>query len=324
MVAQCALQPDDEATRRRLAELVVGVDKDPARRSRVEPRPEAVPIHRGQGTSTRRWRDKILARLAGLADPLLGAVSLVVSAFASAGGWWVRDELVASELSEATLRLPTAGTQDTLDPPQPGIDPAVEPLFVPQWTSGILTAALAMEKANGPVDVERLVDQLVRLKVPSSLPRRRRRSITSGAQVLVDLSEDMLPFREDLLDILRRLRRVLGSDRVTVLRFAGRPMTQAGPGRRDTWEPYKPPEARHTVLIVSNFRLSNASFREDSDDYEREMMSLARELDRHKCPVVALVPNAAARVPEQLRRSIRVIEWDRTTTAATAGRAVRR
>jgi hypothetical protein len=84
------------------------------------------------------------------------------------------------------------------------------------------------------------------------------------------------------------------------------------------------PETPRPVLIVSNFRQLAATFQDDGADYHREMASLIREAEGAGCDVVALVPNAASRMPEGLRRRVRVIEWDRPTTAAGAARAVRR
>ena len=89
------------------------------------------------------------------------------------------------------------------------------------------------------------VERLARLDVPAQLPRRRRRSLSAGADVLVDLSEDMIPFRTDLRMLMDSLRVVVGEDGLRVLRFSGRPFTQIGVGRRATWQAYElPPIAR--------------------------------------------------------------------------------
>ena len=74
---------------------------------------------------------------------------------------------------------------------------------------------------------------------------------------------------------------------------------------------------------MSNFRLASADFHEDSRTYHREMAALVDLLVHAGCRVVALVPNAAGRVPAALRAHVGVIEWDRTTTAASAARAAR-
>jgi hypothetical protein len=181
-----------------------------------------------------------------------------------------------------------------------------------------------MRTLDGPLDLERFVDALARLQPPDRPPRRPRRSLDAGVQVLVDLSTDMLPFRQDLVELLDRLRRVVGADRVTVRRFAGRPWSECGPGRRDTWGAYDPPSTRQPVLVVSNLGLSAAEADPFEAAGEEEWPRLLDELERRGCPVVLLVPNAVDRVPAPLRRRAAVIGWDRTTSAASARRAVGR
>jgi hypothetical protein len=325
---QHELRPKDEATSRRLVELVTG---EPRRHQpkitpvvEVSPPPDPLPPvivapSELEDTSTRQPLLRLGERLGMLAGPLVGAVAALISTLADR---WGRDRLLTAELSTQTWQLPTADARQVLDAPRAGIDPVVAPLFLPRWTTGIITTALAMEKPTGPVDTARLVEQLARMNVPAHFPRLRRRSVTSGAQVLVDLSEDMLPFREDLIHLLRSLRRALGDDRVNVLRFAGRPMTQIGPGRRDTWHAYEPPPRPRPVLIVSNLRQSDAQFSTE-DDFHGEFTTLLDGLDRIRCPVLALVPNSATRMRHRVRRTVPVLEWDRTTSAAVAARATR-
>jgi hypothetical protein len=323
LAAQDALHPADEATRRRLAEMVVGVPEiastsPPVHRAPVPQVSTAEPSSPSPDSLGRR----LWTGLARLTEPVVDAV---LSLGAQAGATWRdRDTPVPSELSTPTALEPAGAAGNILDPPRSAAELAVDPLLVPRWTAGILTAAVSLPRMTGLVEVRRLVDQVARLRPPTRLPRQARRSITGGVLVLVDMSEDMGPFRQDLLGILRDLRRVIGSEHVTVLRFAGRPLTQIGAGQRDTWKRFEPPEVPRPVLVLSNFRRSAAPFAEDTDDFDREMMMLVDTLDQFGCPAVALVPNSAGSVPEALRSVVRVIEWDRTTTAATASRAVQR
>ncbi|NEM04742.1 hypothetical protein [Geodermatophilus normandii] len=234
------------------------------------------------------------------------------------------DEPVPSDLSEARLRLPTTEGSGVLDPPGAGPDPPVDPLFLPRWTAAILRTALAVDRPTGAVDVGRLVGDLARLRFPARLPRHRRRQLAPAVQVLADLSDDMLPHRTDVLGLLGTLHRVVGQDRLAVLRFAGRPMTEVGAGNRTTWGPYRPPPVPQPVLLLSTLGSSFADPLAGGESLGRELSLLTRLLHRHGCRVVALVPNSAARVPAAHRRGLSVVEWDRTTSPRTVRRAVGR
>jgi hypothetical protein len=322
LLAQRELEPLDDATRLRLAELVVN-DGEVRRPPRLPVEPEIGPDVTPQAeTADSGLSERLVGGASGLASSV-GSLAQAATAWL-VSRWAQRDEPIESELSVPERRGPTSTAGKTLDPPKPGTDLDVESLFVPRWIPGILGGALSFERADGPVDIGRLVEHLARRDIPSRIPRLQRRSVTSGAQVLVDLSEDMIPFRDDIVEILERIRLVLGGEHVAFLRFAEKPLSEIGPGRRDSWTRYEPPDTPRPVLIVSNFRQSAATFQDEGDDYHREMASLIREAEAADCVVVALVPNAASRMPEPLRRRVRVVEWDRPTTAAAAARVVRR
>ncbi len=319
---QVVLRPADEATRRRLAELVLGVPDAPAPPPAPARRPVETPGDAHPAPSAPRGPGPLALRVGAVLDRVGALVAPVLAA-------WQRllpdpdDEPVPSDLSEARLALPVTGASGVLDPPGSGPDPPVDPLFLPRWTSAVLRTALAVERPTGPVDVGRLVGDMARLRFPARLPRRRRWQLAPAVQVLADLSEDMLPHRADVLGLLGTLRRVVGEDRVTVLRFAGRPMTAVGPGDRRTWGPYRPPPVPQPVLLLSTLG-SSAADPLDGGSLGRELGRLTRLLHRSGCRVLAFVPNSASRVPAAHRRGLGVVEWDRTTSPGTVRRVVRR
>jgi hypothetical protein len=198
-------------------------------------------------------------------------------------------------------------------------DPGVDPLLDPRWARGIVALALAMDAGDGELDVERIVTASARGEVLERLPRRPRRSLGGGVQMLVDLSETMLPFRADLVEIVAQVRRVVGVDRVTVMRFAGDPAI-AGPGRRRTWTAYEPPSWPRPVLVVTDLGLGPEHDGGASPD---DWLRFARQVRRAGCPLVALTPVPSSSVPTALRRAMSVVEWHRRTSAASVAGAVR-
>ena len=367
VVTEHVLQPQDEATRRRVSEFLHGVEPS-AGRFQPEPEPEPEPedppappvADPGTSGAGAGWWTRLRGRVGGLIRRVHDSVDVRMFCFAALTtlaamtvllilGWGWRQAAIAalvavglwavafvwfarqrrwrpvpSDLSRPAYAPRAPRRAEVLDPPGAPSDPPVEPLLVPRWTPGILNAALAVDRSDGVLDVDRLVEALGRLDLPSRLPRRTRWSVDSGAQVLVDLSEDMLPFRQDVLGLLRRVRDVVGRDRVTVLRFAGRPLTAIGPGRQDTWGGYVAPHTRAAVLVITNFGLASTRLGGDDEEREREWLALARTLAGLRCPLVALVPNATARVPTRLRGAMALVEWDRGTSAASVLRAVGR
>lgn len=215
----------------------------------------------------------------------------------------------------------TGASGNVLATPQADTELVLEPLLEPRWTAGILTGMLAIEKQDGPLDIERFVDDLARMTTPTKLPRRRRRSLDAGVDVLLDASRAMVPFNADVADFLERLRRVVGEDRVFVRRYDGYPLTRTLSGPRVTDRAPEPAHMPRAVLAITNFGLSGPPGRARGPRLEHEWRELVTRLQRAGCPIVALVPHRAHLVAPSLRRRMAVIEWDRATSASTAIRA---
>jgi hypothetical protein len=255
------------------------------------------------------------------------AVSVSVAALLIAIVAWLLARPVAARLivgQPEAAALPAAiARAGLLDDPRRNPEPPVAPLLTPEWTRGILAVALSMNVPDGPLDVERLAEHIARERVPQRLPRLPHRSLSAGVQMLIDVSSSMQPFRADLVDIVAQVRRVVGEDRATVLRFAASPLAGAGAGRRATWRDYAPPPTPRPVLVVTDFELAAGPVPDPHEAVEA-WLSWCRVVRAADCPLIALTPQPVSEVPRALRRHMAVIEWDRRTTAASAARAVRR
>jgi hypothetical protein len=232
-----------------------------------------------------------------------------------------KPELAADE--EDPAAAPT-GASRWLDEPDADADLPVDSLLKPRWDRGILAGALAVDKRDGPLDVDRMVDELARLRIPREIPRRLRRTLNDGVHVLVDVSEGMLPFAADVDDLLERLRQVAGAHAVSVVRFDERVLTHVVAGRGYVAAVHTPPRTPRAVLAITSFGLSGPPARVRGQELDMAWIELATSMRRAGCPVVALVPHDVRRVAPSLRRHIAVVQWDYTTTAADAFRAVGR
>ncbi|NNB99118.1 hypothetical protein HI113_35020 [Corallococcus exiguus] len=228
-------------------------------------------------------------------------------------------EILSTRLSQsggAELPLGLPGLElEVLDPSSaPPMLPPPSPLFVPAWQTGILTAALGVPRPEGPLDVPRMVPQLARRLPVRELPRRQVRSLRLGVQVLVDVSESMVPFAEDRKQLLACVRAVLGPDRVEVRQFAGVPSRGVRRRAGAALHPFEPPASGTPLLVLSDLGIGASVFSDELPDVE-EWLHFAGVARRAGCRVVALVPYSSARWPRALRRRMHLLHWDRHTTA---------
>jgi hypothetical protein len=205
----------------------------------------------------------------------------------------------------------------------PTHSPAPAPLFLPRWTPGILSAVFATGSRDGPIDLERTVRALASGQPLVDIPRSPRPTLRNGVQLLVDVGDAMAPFARDLPQLEGAVRRILSADTVERLRFAGCPLRGAGGRARASWRDYRAPRAGTPVVLVTDLGAGRPPLSAEPAD-PAEWLEFVEVVRRAACPLVAIVPYPRARIPMVLRRAIKVVEWDRTTTAATARRVVGR
>lgn len=206
----------------------------------------------------------------------------------------------------APLPLPPAD-ESTYRPP-------LEPLFTPNWSRGMLTAALSTPGVDGPVDLERIVQTLSCGRALTWLPRISLPTMRRGAQVLIDIADSMIPFARDQGHLLGEIRRTAGEDAVSVLRFSGCPSRGAGYRARRSWSRYEPPRPGTPIVMLTDLGIGAGRFVVDpiGQDEWRRFASPLRERDY---TLIALVPYGPPRWPFELAKLITIIQWDRHTTA---------
>jgi hypothetical protein len=213
---------------------------------------------------------------------------------------------------------------EPLPPPSTDVVPSpppLEPLLVPHWSRGIISAALATDDEDGPLDVERVTEMLAKQECVRQLPTLPSRTLRRGLQLLVDKSQAMMPFARDQSWLLDEIRDIVGVDSVEVLRFIGCPLRGAGRGRRP-WLPYRPPLPSTPVVLLTDLGICQPIL---TDDWAEtlEWLNFANTIRRAGCPLLALVPYGPARWPPALVNLMTIIQWDRTTTVATVYKVVR-
>ncbi len=227
-------------------------------------------------------------------------------------------KVVAIELNKTTGQRETWIPEVQPLPPQedrPIATPPLIPLLMPQWTRGILSAALSTWDDQGLLDIEGVTEVLANGENVERLPTLLSLTLGRGVQLLLDKSQAMMPFVRDQAWLLKEIRNVVGSDKVEVLRFIGSPGRGAGAGPRP-WPAYQPPQPGVPVVILSDLGIRQPMFASDWAD-EDEWVAFADVIVRAHCPLIALVPYKSSRWPRSLTRLMSIVPWDRSTTAAS-------
>jgi hypothetical protein len=211
---------------------------------------------------------------------------------------------------------PGAGGEESLAPP---------PIFSVAHTRALLTGVLSTLHDGSEIDTARASAQLTRDFHLRSIPYRPVASLRRGAQVLVDLSGAMAPFRDDVAQVLADLEHLFGRGHLEVLNFKSSPAS--GP-RRGVWaqdsggrRAWRSPGRGVPVLVISDVTMSPSM--DDDVATVDEWQRFAHDVRAAMCRLVALVPYPPDRWPVVLTKLISFVPWTEQTTARQVMRALR-
>src|SRR5262249_42972763 len=142
--------------------------------------------------------------------------------------------------------------------------------------------------------------------------RIMRPTARHGVQVLIDDSEALAPYARDQKELLQEIRRVIGQEKVEVIHFLGTPLRKENGG--PTTEDYKTPPVGTPVLLVTDLGIGRTPFSaERASVYE--WLKFVGFVNKAGCRVIAFVPYSQNRWPRILTNTMKIISWDRSTTA---------
>jgi hypothetical protein len=208
------------------------------------------------------------------------------------------------------------------DPPADTRAIAPPALFGARVVRAILYAALSTQAEEGDVDIPRVIERVAERRPLDGFPRERVPSLRRGAQVLVDFSAGMDPYRGDVDMLLTDLDAIFADDRFTVLRFIGCPSRGVAPvagGRRAPWTR---PAAGTPVVLITDLGIGGPAVGGDRA-MPSEWLSFANAVRAAGHPLIAVVPYEARRWPAALTRALTVLHWSERTTVGAIRRARR-
>lgn len=218
---------------------------------------------------------------------------------------------------------PDAAASELLGHGTAGSGQPHEPPWKVGWARGIMFAAVAAPLASRELDERSLVRRVARLDPVRSVPRRRRLSTRRGVQLLLDHGSGLTPFQDDRLWLHELAAKVIGRDRVDVLRFRGTP--ERGVVRRDPLarETYRPPLPGTPVVLFSDLGLLRPAFAGRSVASPHEWQGFLDQVTHSGCPVVCLTPYHADDYPAELREKVAFLPLDRRVSLQHAREAAR-
>nr|VFJ73517.1 MAG: hypothetical protein BECKFW1821C_GA0114237_105217 [Candidatus Kentron sp. FW] len=188
------------------------------------------------------------------------------------------------------------------------------PIFPHHVVRGLLTAAMTTRRAEASPDIPRLVREYVRGRLPQWLPFRFRLSLHRGVQLLLDITEGMTPWFDDMADLVTALGGLLAPDQCPIYEFEGSPLGAVQCSDDGTERPWQP-QPRRPILIATDFGRGvprNSRPRTGNGVWQ----SFARKTEEAHCPVVIINPFGPFYWPRDLSRRFTIIHWSPSIRAS--------
>ncbi len=313
------LRPEDEATRRRVAEALgfaaIGraaprPEEPAARQTAAPPRPAPGPAPLADTTpfddlpfepvepEPQQPESKTQPILSfDLAGPTRGAPS---GDGQSRPEWWNRITVIEKQTDPARI-------------------PPPDPLLLPAWSRTTYMQTLSTTVLEGRLDIRRLVDLVARLQAPRQIPRLPWHTMRNGVQILVDYGDAMMPFRDDQRRLVREVQALAGGSAFfEVFLFRGTPARWARPLiTRRGLPAYELPPPGAPILVLTDLGIGALAAGQSYVPPE-EWQAFARSAAAVGCPTTAYVPYQPDRWPPLLRGEMSLVHWHHARGAAGA------
>lgn len=197
--------------------------------------------------------------------------------------------------------------------PQKRATPPRHALLPARTARGVLVAALATWRTGSEIDVAELTRLLAEQRMPQRLPSLPVATLERGCQLLLDFSDSMVPWWEDLRELAQQAIAVLGDDLVSAYEFAGTPAeAQRWDVERDRLVAWRP-EAERPILVATDFGIRGTpSLRHGGAEW-RAFVARCVSVG---APLLFFVPWSRGYWPSHLGLHPQIVHWHPATSAA--------
>jgi hypothetical protein len=179
---------------------------------------------------------------------------------------------------------------------------------------GILSATIATRRPGAQPDVARLIEATIRGSVLRSFPYMAKGGVHRGLQLLMDTSEAMTPFLEDLDDLSQAMVRLVGQAGCELYKFKGDPHDAkrwSADFREIPWRPV----AGRPVVVATDFGIGDRIGSTDRAG-PRCWLAFEQRVRAAGLPLIAFVPYGREHWRKSLSRRIHLIHWDPRTRSS--------
>lgn len=235
------------------------------------------------------------------------------------------ERIVDARLSPLLPPPPPSDRPDWLDQDyqiyrsQPGSRLARHALIPDSLARGIYTAALATQHPGRELDMPALIGQIACGRLPQRLPRLPASTLARGCQLLLDFSDSMMPWWEDLHDLARQVRQVVGENTVEIHEFRGNPNDARPWLSEDEERPWRP-NPQKPILLATDFAIRGQRPPRSPAAWQDFVSHCARR----GSPLVILVPWRRQYWPNDLGPHPDFMHWHPRTSAAMVRRKLGR
>jgi len=181
----------------------------------------------------------------------------------------------------------------------------------------IVSAALATLRTGQEIDIPKIIRAVCRREVIAHLPHRPEATLERGCQLLLDYSATMVPFWEDLNDLIGQVQEVVGPASTQIYSFDTSPaeaVRWTETGEREAWQPDGRP-----VLAATDFGIQGKSGRAELHPAWPDFVEGCAQAGT---PLVVLIPWPEPRWPVNIGGYPHLVHWSPHTSAAMVKRKI--
>jgi hypothetical protein len=218
---------------------------------------------------------------------------------------------------------PEVEQRDSLQLGHPNSPPVARLLlFSERKARGLLGAAVMQPAPGYDLDSKRLVRAFIQSQPVRKLPMLPRYSTRHGCQLLLDFSDALAPWWDDMRNLMRQFQSLLGEAVCPVYEFTRNPQEAVRwteTAGEQVWQaiPGKP------VVVATDFGLTRIPLCEPRPGLS-VWLEFAQHCRRQQVPLIALTPIERVRCPKELGRLMSLIHWNPATRAADVKRLINR